>query len=314
MDELQFDKAVFKQLASNDTGQAAGHQGGMVIPKDLDRYFPQLLGQTSATNPTIDENIKAILVVDGKQVGIVNTRYQFQTWGGERSPERRITGNLGPLRDKAVADDVLLIERSLENRSLYRLTLLRKGTAKHKAVLAASGGKRWGVADPLDPPVSEPELEEAEKEQKAHENKPLSLFDNDAATVETRSKRIARSRAFQKLTSEYYDKKCAVCGLGFVSSKGYEVEAAHIVPRSKKGADDARNGIALCRSHHWALDKGLWSIDAAGEIVVSAKYLAQGSNNLLKGFEGKTPALPSKAAMTPVAAAWTWHRDNLFDK
>ncbi len=315
MDELEFDTPIFKQLAHNDTGQAAGHQGGMVIPQALDPYFPQLSGKISPETPTIDENIRALLVVNGKEVAEVNTRYQFQSWGGARSPERRITGNLGPLRDKAVADDILMIERNLADRSLYRMTLIRKGTEKHKALLRASSGKRWGIADPIEPPVSEPEFEEAENQQKVHEHKPLNLFDNEAATVETRSKRVARSKAFQKLTTDYYGNKCAVCGQGFVSLRGLsEVEAAHIVPRSKFGADDARNGIALCRSHHWALDKGLWSVDSSGKIVVPADVLAKALNSTLKQIIGKVPATPSNANMTPAAAAWAWHITNIYGK
>lgn len=313
MDELEFDTPVFKQLANNDTGQAKGHQGGIVVPKDLDPFFPQLSGKISAENPTIDENIRAILVVGGKEVATVETRYQFQSWGGARTPERRITGNLGPLRDKAFEDDILLIERNLTDRSLYRMTLLKKGTAKHKAILATSSGKRWGVADPLEPPVSEPEIEQAEKEQIEHEQKPLQLMDNDAALVETKAKKYARGKAFQKLTGKYYDNKCAVCGLGFISLKGFtEVEAAHIVPRSKKGADDARNGIALCKAHHWAFDKGLWGVQTDGTIVVAPAALGKGSNDLLKALIGKTPTPPNKIAMKPDAKAWEWHMKEIY--
>jgi putative restriction endonuclease len=206
-----------------------------------------------------------------------------------------------------------MIERNLADRSLYRMTLIRKGTEKHKALLRASSGKRWGIADPIEPPVSEPEFEEAENQQKVHEQKPLNLFDNEAATVETRSKRVARSKAFQKLTTDYYDNKCAVCGQGFVSLKGLsEVEAAHIVPRSKFGADDARNGIALCRSHHWALDKGLWSVDSNGKIVVPARVIAKAPNSALKEIIGKVPVAPSNANMTPAATAWAWHMTNIY--
>ena len=35
-----WDFPIFKILANNDTGAAAGHQGGVVIPKDLRVYFP----------------------------------------------------------------------------------------------------------------------------------------------------------------------------------------------------------------------------------------------------------------------------------
>ena len=144
---------------------------------------------------------------------------------------------------------------------------------------------------------------------------PLDLLDNEAATVETRARRIARGKAFQKLTSQYYGNKCAICGSGFVSLKGLaEVEAAHIVPRSLKGADDARNGIALCRSHHWAFDKGLWGVGPDGKIVVSPAAAGIGSNGLLNPLVGKTPTPPSNPSNAPVAEAWAWHLKFTFWK
>lgn len=311
MDELaEFDRPVFKQLSHNDSGASVGHQAGIVIPKDLDAYFPQLSGKISATTPSIDENIRAVLVVGGKEVDVVTTRYQYQSWGGGRQVERRITGNLTSLRSKSVEDDIVLIERNLADRSLYRLTLIKKGSLQHKAVLRASSGKRWGVVDPLDPPVSELELDNAEKEQQEHEKKPLALFDNEAALVETRSKRVARSKAFQKLTGQYYGGKCAVCGKGFVAANGKtECEAAHIVPRGKRGADDARNGLALCRSHHWAFDEGLFGVDASGDIHVPSAILALNAD--LGPFNKKKLRPPSVAAMAPAAEALAWHLKNI---
>ena len=96
-----FDRPLFKKLAPNDTGEAAGHQGGFLVPRDLDRYFPQLSTAVTATNPTVDRTIRAALFVGSQQVGLVATRYQYQTWGGTRTPERRITSNLAPLLGQA---------------------------------------------------------------------------------------------------------------------------------------------------------------------------------------------------------------------
>jgi hypothetical protein len=150
VDELEFDTPVFKQLAHNDSGEAKGHQGGIVIPKDLDPYFPQLSGKISPSNPTIDENIRAILVVGSKVVATVSTRYQFQSWSGARPPERRITGNLGPLRDMSAADDILLVERNLTDRSVYRMTLLKR-FIEPDVLVARQCGAEIHLRDGIEP-------------------------------------------------------------------------------------------------------------------------------------------------------------------
>jgi putative restriction endonuclease len=316
VDELSgFDRPVFKQLSHNDSGASVGHQGGILIPKEFDAYFPQLSGKISPSNPTVGEDIKAILFVGEEHVANVTASYRYQSWGGGRPVERRITNNLGPMRSKSVKGDIVLIERNLEDRYVFRLTLVKQGTDRHKAILKVAGGKPWGLLNPLDPPVSEKQIESAEKEQKDHENKSFDLFDNDAALTETRTRRIARSRAFQKLTTDYYDGKCAVCGRGFVALNGKtEVEAAHIVPRGMKGADDARNGLALCRSHHWAFDRGLWSVKPKGEIVVATAALGKGSNDRLKRFAGKTLTAPTPTKMAPSVKALAWHHANVFGR
>ena len=49
-----WDSPFFKRLANNDTGNARGHQGGIVVPKDLRQFFPELdEGRTSSDTPII---------------------------------------------------------------------------------------------------------------------------------------------------------------------------------------------------------------------------------------------------------------------
>ena len=97
-----FDYAVFKVLANNDTGGAPGHQGGIVIPKDIADFFPPLPSVTSAENPTVEAILTADLFREGHFLETIQTRYQHQTWGGNRSPERRLTANLGVTSRKLV--------------------------------------------------------------------------------------------------------------------------------------------------------------------------------------------------------------------
>lgn len=136
---------IFKVLAHNDTGTAPGHQAGVLIPKALRKFFPGLVGVGSRLQPTIDQRVDAELFVEGKFLGTVNSRYQFQTWSGTRPPESRLTDQLGVLRDSAQRGDVLVVQSSTRSRTLYRLTLIRKLSSDFKAISQVVGGRRWGT-------------------------------------------------------------------------------------------------------------------------------------------------------------------------
>jgi putative restriction endonuclease len=316
MDDLnEFDRPLFKKLAHNDTGAAAGHQGGILIPKELDKYFPQLSGKVSEEAPTVDENIRAGLFVGDNPVGIVSTRYQYQTWGATRQPERRITSNLGPLRNVANAGDYVVIERSIADRTFYRLRLLRAGTPEFKDLGRHAGTRRWGPVSAGEQPVSEPEIAVALGHQLAHEADPLVLFDNDATFSESRTKRISRSRAFQIHVSQLYQLRCAVCEEALQSPTGLgEAEAAHIVPRHLKGADDARNGLSLCRTHHWAFDHGLFGVNHASQVHIPKSVSALPSNAHLTPFDSKPLMAPTDPRLRPAAQALDWHMNNVVNR
>lgn len=307
----EFDTPFFKRLANNDTGNAPGHQAGIVIPKDLDSFFPTLPPATPA-NPTVEQRVKALLVVPNIGSQLADARYQHQTWGGTRQPERRLTDNLSFLRNQAHADDFLLFERSLDDLNLFRLTLLKSGSKAHQDLLKKVGSKRWGAVSLAETPVEDAEIVAAETAQIEHESKPLELFDNTAATVESRVQRIARSVAFQKRVVEIYQRRCAVCGEGLLHPiKGAEVEAAHIVPRRLKGADDARNGLALCRAHHWAFDRGLFGIQPKRLILVPTPVKEIKQNKRLADLDGKNLTIPTPATLSPSNKAFEWHLANI---
>lgn len=77
-----------------------------------------------------------------------------------------------------------------------------------------------------------------------------------------------RDVAFRNLVRTAYDNACAVCGLRVRAGiESWEVQAAHIYPHHLGGTDDVRNGIALCRSHHWAFDEHVFKIERDYSIV-----------------------------------------------
>jgi signal transduction histidine kinase len=146
-EHLNWERPIFKVLANNDTGNAPGHQGGIVVPAALRRYFPPLSNSTSATTPTVDIRLKADLYCENQYLGTVQTRYQYQTWGGVRSPEARITDQLGPLRNKARGGDLLLIQRNVDDHAYYQLRLIRQTSDEFRKVAELLGGKRWGALE-----------------------------------------------------------------------------------------------------------------------------------------------------------------------
>lgn len=109
--------------------------------------------------------------------------------------------------------------------------------------------------------------EEGDEVEEKSEGEP-ELTEGETEFTESRAR--ARSAVFARKVKAEYDYACAICGARRFSPQGNpEVEAAHIYPKSENGADDLRNGIALCRFHHWAVDGGWLAFSDDREILVN---------------------------------------------
>lgn len=129
----------------------------------------------------------------------------------------------------------------------------------------------------------------------------------------TESRRRARDSAFAGLVGDVYDTSCAVCGCGRESPTGSpEVEAAHIYPKDLGGADDIRNGLALCKLHHWAFDAGWLAITNEYEILVADAPDKEGYYEF-KQLEGQTLELPEDPEVRPEPLYLDAHRDAVFE-
>ncbi|RXK52054.1 hypothetical protein EAF64_02535 [Halorientalis pallida] len=156
----------------------------------------------------------------------------------------------------------------------------------------------------------EPSTEEIEREKselaQAVESEP-ELTEDETQYVETR--RRARDRAFTELVREAYDNTCAVCGAQRESPDGNpEVEAAHIYPLSEDGRNDVRNGVALCKFHHWAFDSGWLSFTDNHEIIVADAPNKNGYHEL-KQLEGQSLHLPENGDVHPQPIFLERHRE-----
>lgn len=100
---------------------------------------------------------------------------------------------------------------------------------------------------------------------------------------------LYRASDFREKVLTAYGHRCAFCRVQLSL-----LDAAHIIPVNGPGStDEVVNGVALCKTHHFAYDANLVSFDANYEIEVSAARLAE-----LNGLHGGLPAFRSALGRT----------------
>lgn len=311
----EWDTPFFKVLARNDTGDAPGHQGGMVLPKDLRIFFPSLDdASASSKRPTIERFLQVEMFVATGFVSVGKIRYQIQTWSGERAPEARLTNGLKPIRDRAQAGDILLFQRHCDALDAFRLVLIEKTHSKFPLINKLIANRRWGALYENDVPLTKSSFDEAKGEIVQLSSNPFVVRPLEIPRNETRQNRIARGTVFREHVKLQYRHKCAVSNIGIATPEPsiYEVESAHIVPISQGGPDDFRNGIALSQTLHWAFDKGLFGIlPKIHRVYLPAKVKSMKENSFLHSFDGKQ-ITEAKSELSRIHDdALEWHMENL---
>ena len=310
MQNENFDLPCFKILARNDTAAASGHQGGLVIPKAIEEFFPDLTDPVNASRPTRDIGLTAEIWIDGQFREVVQTRYQHQTWGGTRNPERRLTSNLTVLRQEAQAGDIVTFERNLEIENYFRISLVKSGTELFNIYASEISNRRSGTLE--QSPASNLEIQIAVEQLQSSTISQFNLFAAAVERTQTRGHKIARESAFRKILLGAYGFACAFSDRKIFDPEGaHGLDAAHIVPLSRQGTSDVRNGIVLSKELHWAFDRGLLGINQ-GRIRVSPRAISIQQNNYLSQFDGGNYRLPIIAAQQPHADALNWHYSNIF--
>lgn len=129
-----------------------------------------------------------------------------------------------------------------------------------------------------------------------------------------------RSSGFRRKTLEIYDYQCAACGLRIKLPQTDDltfVDAAHIIPfRDPElgGNDHPTNGIALCKNHHWAMDRSLIAPCTTGVWKVSGTLVARRSpgEKKLLDLQNEPVLKPSEKAYYPAEAALKWQCERLL--
>ncbi|HLK55172.1 MAG TPA: HNH endonuclease [Chthonomonadaceae bacterium] len=118
-----------------------------------------------------------------------------------------------------------------------------------------------------------------------------------------------RHALFPKVVKSLYSEACAVCGLHVcLEDLSGLVDAAHIMPFGLFHNDDPRNGIALCKNHHWGFDAGWFALTDDYRLLISSRL-----QNALPYITTGTPILlPTQTDLAPAAEALAWHRINVY--
>lgn len=146
---------------------------------------------------------------------------------------------------------------------------------------------------------------EAEVENES-EDPPL---EEDEEEIEGTGSRKIRSALFRRQVKQYYNETCAICGSSRNTPEGNpEVEAAHIYPRRENGRDHYRNGLALCRLHHWAFDSGWLSVSDDFEILLREEN-GRDEPKEFEHLEGERLRLPSNEDRWPLPKFLEMHRE-----
>ena len=141
---------------------------------------------------------------------------------------------------------------------------------------------------------------------------PFSVQKSEPIEAET----PVRSGGFRREIMRIYNYTCVVCRLRILTMDGESVtEAAHIVPFHISHNDDVRNGISLCKLHHWTFDKGLISLSGSYQIIVSELMSEEGPAGwTLTELRDKSVLLPEEELLYPAQAALEWHREEVYQQ
>ncbi len=141
-----------------------------------------------------------------------------------------------------------------------------------------------------------------------------AVYSLDELKQESEEQEVVRSASFRSGVISLYEHRCALCHLKVVSSRGqFIVDGAHIKPFAKFRDDRLRNGLSLCKNHHWAFDRGWFGIDDEYRLVVPgdrASETAPAGARTMQDYHGQVILLPARADYLPDPEALQWHRQH----
>ena len=127
---------------------------------------------------------------------------------------------------------------------------------------------------------------------------------------------ISQSRLpnFRENVLKAYNYRCAVCGFDVkLRHQPVALEASHIKWHRAGGPDTEVNGLALCSLHHKLFDRGVFTLSAQLEVLVS-EYAngSVGFDEWLMKFHNKKIHFPQRSTYRPHENFTEWHLKEVF--
>ncbi|QSX00260.1 HNH endonuclease [Haloterrigena alkaliphila] len=162
------------------------------------------------------------------------------------------------------------------------------------------------VEDPAEFEALADSVSDDSSSDAGEDDEPDLTADEEEFTV---TQRRVRSSAFAKRVKAAYDKRCAICGTSRESPAGtVDIEAAHVYPKRENGRDHVRNGLALCRLHHWAFDAGWLAVTDDYRVLVADRPDLEGYEEFVR-LEGEELTVPADEEKRPHATFLAAHRE-----
>jgi putative restriction endonuclease len=123
-----------------------------------------------------------------------------------------------------------------------------------------------------------------------------------------------RGRLFVEEVLDSYERQCAICNQSIrLGDALIGIDACHVKPIQHFGDDHITNGIALCKIHHWALDRGAISISEERSLLISPKLNGSRINEYFHEFADKAIFIPRNNALHLNEENVSYHRKYDFE-
>jgi putative restriction endonuclease len=132
--------------------------------------------------------------------------------------------------------------------------------------------------------------------------------------VQIESLKQRRGRLFVEEVLDSYERQCAICSQSIrLGDALIGIDACHVKPIQHFGDDHITNGIALCKIHHWALDRGAISISENRELLISPKLNGNKINEYFHEFSNKSIFTPHNNINHLNETNAEYHREYIFE-